>query len=68
VAQAAARLKEAQKLGFVRAVVPEAVRAEASDPGLALHPVGALVGMVSEIAARGEKTRGNGRRREPEDG
>ena len=72
VAQAAARLKEAQKLGFARAVVPEAVRAEASDPGLALHPVGALVGLVSDIAARGEKSGKNGRsqgsRRELEDG
>src|SRR4029078_640085 len=72
VAQAAARLKEAQKLGFARAVVPEAVRAEASDPGLALHPVGALVGLVSDIAARGEKSGNNHRRerpqRKPEDG
>src|ERR1700749_3929258 len=36
VAQAAARLKEAQKLGFARAVVPEAARAERTDPGLSL--------------------------------
>ncbi len=32
VAQTAARLKEAQKLGFARAIVPEAARAEAADP------------------------------------
>ena len=43
VAQAAARLKEAQKLGFARAVVPEAARGEAgADAGLALDPVGSL--------------------------
>src|ERR1700748_3249529 len=34
VAQAAARLKEAQKLGFARAVVPESARAEGNDPGV----------------------------------
>jgi DNA repair protein RadA/Sms len=56
VAQAAARLKEAQKLGFARAVVPEASRSEASDPGLALNPVGMLVNLVSEIAALGDKS------------
>ena len=59
VAQAAARLKEAQKLGFARAVVPEAARAEAGDPGLSVTTVGALVGLVSDIAARGEKTSRN---------
>ena len=63
VAQAAARLKEAQKLGFARAVVPEAARGDSSDPnpgsnaGLALTSVGALISLVSEIAARGEKPR-----------
>ena len=56
VAQAAARLKEAQKLGFARAVVPEAAGTEASDPGLTLNTVGTLVSLVSDIAARGEKT------------
>ncbi len=43
VAQAAARLKEAQKLGFARAVVPEAAGAEVSGSALALNPVGSLV-------------------------
>jgi DNA repair protein RadA/Sms len=59
VAQAAARLKEAQKLGFARAVLPEAARGETPEPsaGLALDPVGTLVNLVSEIAARGEKPR-----------
>ena len=56
VAQAAARLKEAQKLGFARAVVPEAVRSEATDPGLSLQTIGALASLVSDIAARGETT------------
>ena len=46
VAQAAARLKEAQKLGFARAVVPEAARSEAADPGLALTAVGMLASLV----------------------
>ncbi len=55
VAQAAARLKEAQKLGFTRAVVPEAARSEAS--ALSLSTVGALVNLVSEIASRGDKSR-----------
>jgi DNA repair protein RadA/Sms len=56
VAQTAARLKEAQKLGFARAIVPEAARAETSEPGLSLVAVGALVNLVSEIAARGDKS------------
>ena len=57
VAQTAARLKEAQKLGFGRAIVPEAARAEANESGLSLMPVGLLVNLVTEIAARGEKSR-----------
>ena len=63
VAQAAARLKEAQKLGFARAILPEAARGDSSEAnpglnsGLALTSVGTLVGLVSEIAARGEKPR-----------
>jgi DNA repair protein RadA/Sms len=59
VAQAAARLKEAQMLGFAQAVVPEAAGAEVSGSALALNPVGSLVSLVSEIAARGEKTSRN---------
>ncbi|HTV35393.1 MAG TPA: DNA repair protein RadA [Xanthobacteraceae bacterium] len=57
VAQTAARLKEAQKLGFGRAVLPEAARAEAPESGLSLMPVGTLVNLVTEIAARGDKSR-----------
>jgi DNA repair protein RadA/Sms len=59
VAQTAARLKEAAKLGFGRAVLPESVRGEAGgDSGLSLNPVGGLTSLVAEIAARGSP-RGN---------
>ena len=40
VAQAPARLKEAAKLGFTRAIVPEAARGEAGDAGLKITEVG----------------------------
>jgi DNA repair protein RadA/Sms len=54
VAQTAARLKEAQKLGFARAILPEAAHAEAaSEPGFALEAVGMLANLVGTIAARG---------------
>jgi DNA repair protein RadA/Sms len=68
VAQAAARLKEAQKLGFARAVMPEAVRAEAGDTALALTSVAMLVDLVSDIAAKGKKAGGWQRRPDREDG
>src|SRR5262245_18348754 len=62
VAQAAARLKEAQKLGFARAVLPEAVRAEGtSEPGLSLQGVGSLTNLVADIAA-GRRSADGGRR------
>jgi DNA repair protein RadA/Sms len=67
VAQAAARLKEAQKLGFARAVLPEAGGTDATMSALALNPVGNLVSLVSDIAARGEKTPRNQRKNDPED-
>jgi DNA repair protein RadA/Sms len=58
VAQAAARLKEAQKLGFARAFVPDTARnAAASDGGMALTVVGPLVDMVGEIAPKGTERR-----------
>jgi DNA repair protein RadA/Sms len=56
VAQTAARLKEAQKLGFARAVVPEAARAEASE-GLDLNAIGTLTSLVAEIASTGAPAR-----------
>src|SRR3979409_2524828 len=49
VAQAASRLKEAQKLGFARAFVPETSRGEASDLALPLTTIGSLVSLVSDI-------------------
>src|SRR5476649_2958539 len=63
VAQAPARLKEAAKLGFTRAIVPEAARAEAGEPGLKVTDVASLSNLVADIDARsnsgpGGKTRG----------
>jgi DNA repair protein RadA/Sms len=59
VAQTSARLKEAAKLGFGRAVLPESARGDpAGDAGLALASVGGLTSLVAEIAARGSP-RGN---------
>ena len=55
VAQGPARLKEAQKLGFARAIVPDGGGTDAASSGLTLNTVSSLVGLVSEIAARGEK-------------
>jgi DNA repair protein RadA/Sms len=54
VAQQAARLKEAAKLGFGRAIAPEAARAEAPG-GIALTEVGSLSSLVAEIASRGNR-------------
>ncbi len=54
VAQQAARLKEALKLGFGRAVVPEAARADSVD-GLRLSEVGKLSSLVADIASRGNR-------------
>lgn len=52
VAQAAARLKEARKLGFLRAVLPELARGEGAE-GLAVTTVSNLSTMVADIAASG---------------
>src|SRR6188474_114823 len=54
VAQTSARLKEAAKLGFGRAVLPESARGEVGgDGGLALNSIGGLTSLVADIAARG---------------
>src|SRR5262249_56246315 len=59
-AQAGTRLKEGQKVGFARGVVPEGPRAEEdSGPGLSLDPVSTLASLVADIAAR---RTGDGRR------
>lgn len=56
VAQMPARLKEAAKLGFNRAILPEKTRGDTGgDAGLSLNTVSSLVGLVSDIAARGQK-------------
>src|SRR3979411_1394331 len=49
VAQTAARLKEAKKLGFARAIAPEAARAESgSEQGLSLQFVNSLASLVAD--------------------
>src|SRR5712672_664154 len=54
VAQTSARLKEAAKLGFGRAVLPESARGEpGGDAGLSLDTVASLTSLVADIAARG---------------
>jgi DNA repair protein RadA/Sms len=67
VAQAATRLKEAAKLGFTRAVVPEAakevIKSETGESNLKISNVANLTNLVADIAALGKprtagKTRG----------
>src|SRR6187397_2560043 len=67
VSQASARLKEAQKLGFGRAVIPEAANGESGDTAISINLVGNLAGLVADIAARGEKSPRIQRPRDPED-
>jgi DNA repair protein RadA/Sms len=55
VAQAPARLKEAAKLGFTRAVLPEAAKTEGGDAGLKASFVASLSSLVADIAARGNR-------------
>ena len=52
VPQTAARLKEAQKLGFARAIVPEAASLEAPG-GFSLVTINALASLVIDIARDG---------------
>src|SRR6188474_84544 len=61
VAQTPARLKEATKLGFGRAILPESARGDpGGDAGLSLNTIGGLTSLVADIAARGVKpTRDN---------
>jgi DNA repair protein RadA/Sms len=49
VPQSAARLREAQKLGFTRAIAPEAARNEAPD-GFAVSALAGLDNLVADIA------------------
>ncbi len=55
VSQSAARLKEAAKLGFARAFVPESARGEAFDGGIKLTDIGNLSNLVADIASRGSR-------------
>jgi DNA repair protein RadA/Sms len=58
VAQTAARLKEAAKLGFTRAFAPEAARTEAgADSGLALNAIASLTDLVADIAANSKRAK-----------
>ncbi|HTQ84555.1 MAG TPA: DNA repair protein RadA [Pseudolabrys sp.] len=62
VAQAPARLKEAAKLGFVRAVMPEAGRPESAEAGFTISEMANLAALVAGIAADGRaKPRGKSR-------
>ena len=65
VAQSAARLKEAAKLGFARAVAPESARGEAgSDSGMTLNAIGSLTDLVAGIAASGSRATAAPRRQD----
>jgi DNA repair protein RadA/Sms len=52
VAQTAARLKEAAKLGFARAIAPAGAGGD-GESGLALTGIGTLADLAADIAARG---------------
>jgi DNA repair protein RadA/Sms len=54
VAQTPSRLKEAQKLGFTKAVVPDAARNDAPD-GVSLSAIGSLSSLVADIARDGTR-------------
>ena len=56
VAQTTARLKEAQKLGFTKAIAPEAARIEAAE-GLTVVPIANVSNLVADIAQRGSPVR-----------
>jgi DNA repair protein RadA/Sms len=56
VAQSPARLKEAAKLGFRRAVAPETGRAEAPDAGFSVTELGSLAALVAGIAANSRRS------------
>jgi DNA repair protein RadA/Sms len=56
VAQTAARLKEAAKLGFTRAFAPDA-RETGTDSGLSLSTIGNLTDLVADIAANSKRAK-----------
>ncbi len=63
VAQASARLKEAQKLGFAKALMPQG--RETADRALATEALRHIADMVAGIAANGPKRGGRGRNHNP---
>ena len=68
VAQAPSRMKEAAKLGFTSAIVPESGRGDAGDPGLKVTDVSSLTTLVAEIAANGRRKPGKPAKSDGEDG
>ena len=61
VAQPALRLREAAKLGFARAFVPDGARADDGAAGVLVRPVGPLVDIVAGITPTGAVARGGER-------
>jgi DNA repair protein RadA/Sms len=57
VAQTPARLKEAAKLGFTRAILPQGGTEASAEAGMALEAVTSLASLVADIAARGRGSR-----------
>jgi DNA repair protein RadA/Sms len=62
------RLKEAAKLGFGRAILPDSARGDAGEANLLLNPVGGLSSLVADIAARGTPRAGPRERDEEQGG
>ena len=54
VAHAGARMKEAAKLGFGRAIAPSGAAEMSADAALPVTPVAALAALVADIAAAGQ--------------
>src|SRR6516225_2974404 len=57
VAQSSARLKEAVKLGFARAILPQGGAEASAEAGMSLEAVTSLASLVGDIAARGRGAR-----------
>jgi DNA repair protein RadA/Sms len=57
VAQTSARLKEAAKLGFARAILPQGGSEASAEAGMSLEAVTSLSSLVADIAARGRGAR-----------
>src|SRR5262249_41242849 len=53
VPQFSIRLKEAQKLGFPRGVLPQAARADTAETELAVTAIASLASLVADISAQG---------------